>query len=88
MKIPEVADRLRSIAAETANPELGRLADELRRRPAGRKARPSAAPMTDELARQIRECRRAHPALAQVEIARRFNVNQGRVSEVLKGVRT
>ena len=24
----------------------------------------------------------------QVEIARRFNVNQGRVSEVLKGVRT
>lgn len=88
MKIPEVAERLRLIAAEAGIAELQSLADELRRRPAGRKARPSAAPMTDELARQIRECRRANPALAQVEIARRFNVNQGRVSEVLKGVRT
>lgn len=88
MKIPQVADRLREIAAEAGLSELSRLADELRRRPAGRKARPSSRPMTDELAREIRAYRRANPHLSQVEISRRFNVNQGRVSEVLKGVRT
>lgn len=88
MKIPEVADRLRSIAAEAGIDELRRLADELRRRPAGRKARPSSEPMTDRLAQQIRAYRRANPSLSQVEISRRFAVNQGRISEVLKGKRT
>lgn len=88
MKIPQVADRLREIAAEAGLSELSRLADELRRRPAGRKARPTSTPMTDELARQIRDCRRANPALSQVDIARRFRVNQGRISEVLKGKRS
>lgn len=88
MRIPEVADRLRSIAVEAAIPELTELADELRRRPAGRKAPPSAEPMTPQLARRIRAYRKANPSVSQVEISRRFSVNQGRVSEVLKGKRS
>lgn len=87
MKIPEVADRLRTIAEEAGIAELRALADELRRRPCGRKAPPSAEPMTPELARRIQAYRRANPSLSQVEISQHFRVNQGRVSEVLKGKR-
>lgn len=88
MRIPEIADRLRDLAAERGLPELVGLADELRRRPAGRRAPARSRPMTDELAAEIRAFREAHPRLSQVEISRRFNLNQGRVSEALKGKRT
>lgn len=87
MRIPEIAERLRDLAAERGIPELTGLADELRRRPAGRRAPAKSQPMSDELAAQIRAFRTANPRLSQVEISRRFNVNQGRVSEALKGKR-
>lgn len=88
MRIPEIADRLRGIAAESGLPELFGLADELRRRPAGRRAAPRSRPMSDDLVAEIRAFRHANPRMSQVEISRRFEVNQGRVSEALKGKRT
>ena len=86
MRIPEIADRLRELATVYEDPELDTLADELRRRPAQRGSR-SARSMSDQLADEIRAFRRQHPGVSQVEISRRFQVNQGRVSEVLKGKR-
>jgi len=36
---------------------------------------------------EIREYHKAHPGVAQTEIAKLFNVNQGRVSEALRGIK-
>jgi hypothetical protein len=45
----------------------------------------TSAPMTPELAQQIRDYFAAHPDTPQHEIAHIFNVNSGRVNEALKG---
>jgi hypothetical protein len=88
MTIPEVAERLREKAAEIGDAELTRLADELRRRRAARKASARSTPMTDELADEIRAYRREHPKVPQALIAIAFGINQGRVSEALHGKRS
>lgn len=44
-----------------------------------------SAPMTAELAEQIRDAFAADPTLTQQQIANRFNVNSGRVAEALRG---
>lgn len=86
MRIPEIADRLREKAALHSDPELVALADELRRRPSQKGAR-SARRMTPDLADQIRTMKRLNPEISQVEISRLLQLNQGRISEVLKGKR-
>jgi len=43
--------------------------------------------MTDKLRAKIRAIKEAEPDLPQAEIARRFDVNPGRVSEALRGKR-
>jgi hypothetical protein len=86
MRIPEIADRLREVAAEQGLPELVGLADELRRRPAQR-APACSRPMNDELAADIRWYAAGHPTMPQADIAKLCGCNQGRVSEVLKGKR-
>jgi predicted XRE-type DNA-binding protein len=43
--------------------------------------------MSEQLADEIRAFKREHPGMSQVAISRRFNVNQGRISEALKGKR-
>lgn len=88
MRIPEIRDRLRQLAGELACPELDLLASELSRRPVRRRAAPSSAPMTDEMRDAIRAYHRAHPDRPQVDVARVFNVNPGRVSEALNGFRS
>ena len=86
MRIPEIADRLREVAAEKGLPELAGLADELRRRPAQR-APARSRPMSDELAADIRWWAAKYPELSQADIAKALGCNQGRISEVLKGKR-
>jgi hypothetical protein len=88
MKLPEVAIRLRELAQDLGCGELNDLADEIGRRPAGKRAPISSAPMTDELRHEIRAMKEANPDLSQAEIGRRLNVNPGRVSEALKGKRS
>jgi hypothetical protein len=88
MRIPEIAERLRDLAAERGLPELTGLADELRRRPSGDRAPRRSQRMTDALAEQLRACWEANPHLSQAEIGRIHNVNPGRVSEAVRGKRT
>lgn len=87
MKIPEIREELLSIASATGNPRLAHLASQLNRRSATRKAPASSNPMTPAIAASIRAMAKAHPRMSQAEIGRHFNVNSGRVSEVLRGKR-
>lgn len=87
MRIPEVQEQLRAIAAEYADSRLEALADELSRRPARRRAPSTSNPMTRQLRLEIRRYAEANPTASQSDIARAFNVNPGRVSETLRGFR-
>jgi len=94
MKIPEVASRMREISSQiqssfpTEAIELIQLADELRRRsPTLPRAPATSTPMTPELAEEIREFAEANPGTSHQDIAVVFNVNHGRVSEVISGKR-
>jgi hypothetical protein len=94
VKIPEVANRMREISEDiegsfpAAARELRQLADELRRRsPTLPRAPATSTPMTPELADEIREFAEANPGTSHQDIAVVFNVNHGRISEVLSGKR-
>jgi hypothetical protein len=87
MRLPEVAARLRELATELGCGELSELANEIARRPRGQRAPITSVPMTDKLRAKIRAIKEAEPDLSQAEIARRFDVNPGRVSEALRGKR-
>ena len=87
MRLPDVATRLRELAQELDCEELNALASEIVRRPSGKRAPPSSAPMTDELRDEIRAIKKANPEISQADIGRALNINPGRVSETLKGKR-
>lgn len=87
MRIPEIQTRLHELAVQLGCAELSTLANELSRRRSPRRAAVNSQPMTPELKDAIRAYHRAHPQAAQTDIARVFNVNPGRVSEALRGVR-
>lgn len=87
MTIPEIRKALFDLAVERGIPELFEYVDELHRRPAGPKPPPVSQPMSEDLAEAIRALKQSSPRMTQVEIARKLQVNQGRVSEVLKGKR-
>jgi hypothetical protein len=87
MRVAEVQARLRALAATHKIPELDRLAGELSRRKPIKVAARSSTPMTDRLRKEIAAYAEANPDMAQADIAARFSVNPGRVSEALRGVR-
>lgn len=87
MRLPEIADQLRTWAEEWGKPELIGAADQIRRRPAGPRPPAVSQPMSKDLAEAIRALKQSNPRITQVEIARKLRVNQGRVSEILKGKR-
>lgn len=81
--IPQIRRRLREIADAHGIEELHDLADETyRNSPVARAARRSA-PLTPELAEEIRQYHRKNRHLHQRDVAHKFNVNPGRVSEAL-----
>lgn len=84
--IPEIRNRLREIADDLENEELHGLADEMFRNSPVRRARPSSVPLTPELAGKIRDFAKRHPKMHQRDIAQRFNVNPGRVSEAMNNI--
>lgn len=86
MRLPEIVEELHKLADDFSIPRLHDLADEIRRRPSTRSA-PTSRPMTPTLRAQIRLAARLNPEMSQLEIAKSFGVNQGRVSEALKGKR-
>ena len=87
MKIPEIMDELRQLSAAHGIPRLAELADHLRRRSPISRAPVKSQPITPALQRAIVAAYRENPARSQLEIARQFNVNPGRVSEALRGFR-
>ena len=88
MRLPEVATRLRELAQQLDCDELNVLADEIARRPSGKRAPSTSAPMTDELRNEIKAMKTADPDISQADIGRTLNINPGRVSETLKGKRS
>jgi hypothetical protein len=88
MRIPEVRAELRLLAEELNEPRLHELADELFRRPYVRKSRVKSAKMTDAMETSIKAFADRQRHLSFVEIAQYYNINPGRVSEVLAGKRT
>lgn len=95
MRIPEIKERLHDIAKvlyaedmDDIGSELDMLAMELSRRPAISKAPKASASVTDELAEQIRSYAAKNKNATQMQMAIRFKVNSGRISEVLRGKRS
>jgi hypothetical protein len=87
VSLPQIAERLRELSGIHAIPELSELADKMRRKPPVRRAPPASTPMTPELAAEIRVFAERHPQATFTRIGRTFNVNIGRVSEVLNEAR-
>lgn len=92
MRLPEVRSTLILLSEDQRLPKdiakhLRGLAAEITRRPSRRMAQATSAPSTPALRKQIREYARENPTMSQLEIGKRFNVNQGRVSEALRGFR-
>jgi hypothetical protein len=87
MRLPEIADRLRELSHTHRIPELYTLADELRRRKPRSVAPQAAASMTPVLRAKIFAFASTNPDRTQAEVGRMFNVNAGRVSEIMAGYR-
>lgn len=87
MRVPDVQKRLRVLAEEHNLPELNKLASHLNRRRPRNRAPAVSRRITEDLRAEIRAVALSNPTLTQVEIGRRFNVNPGRVSEAVRGLR-
>lgn len=97
LPIPNIRERLLRIAEELENPllfprtsadiakELRRLSEATRRFAAVTQAPVVSRKMTVELAEEIIQCHLDNPELTQEQIAQRFGVAGGRVSEALNG---
>ena len=81
--IPEIRARLRELPEELGVEELHDLADETHRNSPVKRAANRSAPLTPELAEAIRAYVAKFPKLHQRDVAQRFNVNPGRVSEAM-----
>ncbi len=84
--IPQIRDRLRELADELGVEELHDLADEMYRNSPVRRARTKSAHLTVELAHEIRIFALKNPKMHQRDIAQKFNVNPGRVSEAMNNI--
>jgi len=83
--IPEIRNRLRELADEHGIDELHDLADETYRQSPLRRAKRKSASLTPKLAEKIRKFVNKNPNLHQRDVAQKFNVNPGRVSEAING---
>ena len=85
----ELADELRQHPEkhrEIAD-EVTRLANASFRRPAKKHARTKATRITPAIRDQVRSFVRANPNMPNREIGRIFNIDGGRVSEIIHGLR-
>ncbi len=97
MRIPEIRDNMYEIAKRLRSSEpnlalneeadlIDYLADETRRR-VGKRGAITSRPMTPGIKREIHRLAIAWPDMTQLEIARRLDISDGRVSETLAGFR-
>jgi hypothetical protein len=83
--IPAIRDRLRELADEHNLEELHDLADQMYRKSHTKRAPTRSPKLTPEMAQDIRDYKSANPDAHQQDIAEKFGVNHGRVSEALEG---
>jgi chromosome condensin MukBEF complex kleisin-like MukF subunit len=83
--IPAVRDRLYELADELDIEELRELADQLWRKSARKRAPIRSPKLTPEMAEEIRQYAADNPDAHQQDIAEKFGVNHGRISEALDG---
>ena len=88
MRIPDVQAELRVIADAHGIPRIHELVAQLYRRKPLKKAGPLASPVTRANSKQVRAYVAANPDLPLREVAAVFNLDGGRVSEILRGKRT
>ncbi|MET0138390.1 MAG: hypothetical protein ABW192_08400 [Sphingobium sp.] len=81
--IPEIRARLREIADEHGIEELHDLANETYRSSPFKRANNKSRKLTPKLAEKIRKFVANNPTLHQRDVAQKFNVNPGRVSEAI-----
>ena len=91
MQMNEVADLLFALSKKQVDPKdtelLKKIAARVSRRKPVRKAQSVARRCTPELRGEIRTFAKRNPNMTYAEIARRFDVNPGRVSEAMAGKR-
>jgi len=95
MVIPAVRREMLKLAAEMDRsvhtrifaPRLRELEKELYRRKGVRPTKVRSQAFTPDLSRQLRAYKRDHPGLSLQQIAGRFKVNQGRVTDAILGKR-
>ena len=85
--IPEIRERLYELATEMRCPELRQLADETKRRSFGKRAPKRASRVTPAMAIRVKAFCKANPKISQREVGRMFNIDGGRVNEILHGYR-
>ncbi len=81
MTLPEIRERLFELSVE-----IKLLSEQITRRSSARGPRTSTR-MTPALRQKIKTFAKANPTFSQMQIAEKFNVNSGRVSETLRGKR-
>lgn len=88
-KVPQARERIRNLhkLLEVVVLDLREIETMLHRKKAVRKAAPRSKKMTPELANRIRQFAQRNSDASLQDIATRFSVNSGRVSEVLHGKR-
>lgn len=82
-----IRERLHQLSSEFGLPELASLAEETKREYHGRRSPDPHAVITPSLCRAVREYAQENSSAPYREIADRFDVNIGRVSEILFGKR-
>jgi hypothetical protein len=82
--IPEIRERLKVIAEKSGIEELHDLANEMYRKSPVRRATKRSPSLTPELADKIKDYACQHPQDHLQDIAEKFGVNPGRVSESLR----
>lgn len=92
MRLPEIAEELRTIAVDERMPQdlsikIADCAASISRRPARMRRPAQSATITPQLYDDIRAYYEANKNMTQTAIAAHFNINQGRVSEALRGKR-
>lgn len=83
LTIPEIRARLYELADELDVDELAYLADQTYRKSAKKRAPVRSPKLTPEMAQEIRDYAAENPNAHQQDIAEKFGVNHGRVSEAL-----
>lgn len=94
MTLPEVREAMFELAKKLSDAGLTgfasgltQLAEETRRRSPIQRAAATARPITPAIRKEVRRTARAHPDWSLRKIGQHCGVDQGRVSEILRGYR-